>query len=602
MFARGQKRLDYALASPRVLKALTAAGYEAFGHRIASDHRGYFFDFDTAALFGSDTQALAPRQRRPLSSRNAKQVTAYIRAKHELLSKCEGIRRSMRLSNPGNRHAFANRLDQDVLAASLQAERRIPQFDEPVWSATLARARHYVSILTKHLASLRTGRAHHHVLDTELHLLAQQSDSQLERPDTIAGCSSVLRQAKKAVAELVAGSTDRRRDHELKQRIQALEHSANLHDREVALILRRLKRAEALTQLFRKVRYVRGVVKSQGVTRLEIPLHPTDDPKACTEWKQIDVPTEVVALLQERNQKHFGQAKGMPFTVAPLADQVGFTGTGEYCDQLLQGTYVATEHEPSVRLLLKHLQQVHQMEDDATRPTITADQFRSKLQVWTESTTTSPSDMHLGHYKALIAKHSFSTDLPDDELTPEFCAQRDELNAKQNDLFQIHLTLINYALQRSFSYTRWHTIVNTILFKDPDNVRLDRTRVFHIYEADYNLALSIKWRTATQHAEDHNLLNVGQYGSRSGKRATDPVLIEELQYEISRATRKPLLLTHYDATACYDRIVPNLGMIVSRKFGVPAEVADPNECHNIGAGKVFSSNRTRSFSHRVYAS
>ena len=146
-FARGQKRLDYALASPRVLKALTAAGYEAFGHRIASDHRGYFFDFDTAALFGSDTQALAPRQRRPLSSRNAKQVTAYIRAKHELLSKCEGIRRSMRLSNPGNRHAFPNRLDQDVLAASLQAERRIPQFDEPVWSATLARARHYVSIL-----------------------------------------------------------------------------------------------------------------------------------------------------------------------------------------------------------------------------------------------------------------------------------------------------------------------------------------------------------------------------------------------------------------------------------------------------------------------
>ena len=42
-YARGHKRLDYALASPKVLVALQSAGYEAFGNRTASDHRGYFF-------------------------------------------------------------------------------------------------------------------------------------------------------------------------------------------------------------------------------------------------------------------------------------------------------------------------------------------------------------------------------------------------------------------------------------------------------------------------------------------------------------------------------------------------------------------------------
>ena len=73
----------------------------------------------------------------------------YIRARHELLVNCEGIRQSMRLMNPGNRHAFANRLDQDVLAASLQAEKRIPQFDSPVCSAALVRERQCVSILSK---------------------------------------------------------------------------------------------------------------------------------------------------------------------------------------------------------------------------------------------------------------------------------------------------------------------------------------------------------------------------------------------------------------------------------------------------------------------
>ena len=55
-YARGHKRLDYALASPRVLLALQSAGYEAFGNRIASDHRGCFFDFNTMTLFGLETQ------------------------------------------------------------------------------------------------------------------------------------------------------------------------------------------------------------------------------------------------------------------------------------------------------------------------------------------------------------------------------------------------------------------------------------------------------------------------------------------------------------------------------------------------------------------
>ena len=46
-----------------------------------------------------------------------------------------------------------------------------------------------------------------------------------------------------------------------------------------------------------------------------------------------------------------------------------------------------------------------------------------------------------------------------------------------------------------------------------------------------------------------------------------------MQCEISRATRKPLVLvTNYDASSCYDRIVPNIGMIVSQKYGVPASV------------------------------
>jgi hypothetical protein len=68
------------------------------------------------------------------------------------------------------------------------------------------------------------------------------------------------------------------------------------------------------------------------------------------------------------------------------------------------------------------------------------------------------------------------------------------------------------------------------------------------------------------------MLNEGQYGSRTGQSAVEPVYIKEMQCEISRATRKPMVLTNYGAPACYNRIIPNLGMIASRKYGVHASV------------------------------
>jgi hypothetical protein len=379
------------------------------------------------------------------------------------------------------------------------------------------------------------------------------------------------------VKEIVTTSTERR-DVELQQRIQSLEISAHLHDRDTASTLRKLKKAESPKLLFRKLRYARASNKRQGVTSIEIPLHPlTNNPKhSCTEWRQIDVPSEVLEHIQQRDREHFGQAHGTPFTIPPLSEQLGFTGYSAYGQQMLDGTYNATKMDSNVQLLIQHLEHIHEMELDETRPSISADEFRGKLKVWSESNSTSPSGMHLGHYNALIAKHSYSSERPDDEFTTEYCMHRDEINSKQADLFELHLSRINYALERGTTYKRWQTIANSIIFKDPDTIKQHRIRVIHIYEADYNLALGVKWRSAMQQAEAKQVLNEGQYGSRNGRRATDPVFIEELQLEISQASRKPLVSINYDATACYDRIIPNLGMIFSRKFGVPATVTKTN--------------------------
>jgi hypothetical protein len=76
----------------------------------------------------------------------------------------------------------------------------------------------------------------------------------------------------------------------------------------------------------------------------------------------------------------------------------------------------------------------------------------------------------------------------------------------QQQLFELHLNLLNYALKTGYSYRRWQTIANAILFNDDDNVRIHSTRVIHIYEADFNLAFGLKWRSAIHQTENQSAI------------------------------------------------------------------------------------------------
>ena len=307
--------------------------------------------------------------------------------------------------------------------------------------------------------------------------------------------------------------------------------------------------------------------RTQSITRVEVPVNPADNPKTCTDWKVLDVPSEVSSALQERNRSHFSQAHGTPFTVEPLAGTFGYKGNTLAGRQVLNGNFDAESiGDPSAASILKLLRKPLDRSTHPIRPEIDLNSFREKLKSWRESTTTSPSGMHLGHFRAMISRHKYSDRDPQDP-------DRLRLDRIQSDICMLHLRLINYALSRGYSYRRWQQVVSSMLWKEPGNFKIHRTRVIHIYEADYNLALSLKWREALFRAEKSGLMNEGQYGSRPRKSAYDPVLIEVLQAEVSRITRKSLVQMNFDATACYDRIVPSLANLASQKFHVPPTVA-----------------------------
>ena len=109
--------------------------------------------------------------------------------------------------------------------------------------------------------------------------------------------------------------------------------------------------------------------------------------------------------------------------------------------------------------------------------------------------------------------------------------------------------------------------MNMMILKEEGNFKIHRLRVIHIFEADYNLLLAVKWRQLIHHCIDNDLLHKSQYGGIPCRDSVTLVLITEMQYEISRATRSPMISLDFDATSCYNRIVESIASIAARSYG-----------------------------------
>ena len=315
-YSRGRRCLDYGLATILVIQAITRCGYEAFHSRHPSDHRAYYFDIDINRLFGTQLQQLSKYAPRTLHSTNTRQVTEYIRKKFKALQDCNAFERSVQLLTAGDRHAFAECLDSDVSRISLSAEQSLTRFNSPAWSIALSSARAPEQLIKKGLSRYR----HQCPIQPRLALDYAQYTSD-PFPTSIASCSSALRQIKEQV-RTIADQSFEQRERERDALIEQLEQSTLSSDQKRATLLRKIRYTEKSRKLALKLKSVRATQTTVGMTRIEIPVHPEQDPKTCTEWQMIDIPPEVLHHLQQRNRKHFSQAFGSPFTVPPLSTRL----------------------------------------------------------------------------------------------------------------------------------------------------------------------------------------------------------------------------------------------------------------------------------------
>ena len=134
------------------------------------------------------------------------------------------------MEQPGNRHSHAERLDKDVLRASLSAEKQTRKYQKPEWSVALAKARTKVMVLKKCLSMVRTGID---CLDAIYPQLADGIFSDDLVPTNKHECIQQLRQARQEVTKIVNESYDGEKRNR-KQRFWNWKHQVarqKLYDR-----------------------------------------------------------------------------------------------------------------------------------------------------------------------------------------------------------------------------------------------------------------------------------------------------------------------------------------------------------------------------------
>ncbi len=277
--------------------------------------------------------------------------------------------------------------------------------------------------------------------------------------------------------------------------------------------------------------------------------------------ERITDKTDMEGKLIEQFQKHYSQADGTPFTQSPLTDILGRYGTTEEARWLFDGTF-QMEDDPEIGEAAKSILRKLKKQDGTKdiRDHISADDLRQGYSKWRESTSTSPSGLHLGHEKALLRMENKPPKDGEEHLSER--------------VFSLIAKFLNLAIEHCHVYKRWKKIINATIEKIPGTPLIHKLRVIHLIESDFNLMVGIANRRMMWEAEEQGSLGTEQKGSRKGEEAILIVVEKQAKFSISRMARTNIASLDNDAKSCFDRIVMLVASLCAQKHGMSARFCE----------------------------
>jgi hypothetical protein len=115
---------------------------------------------------------------------------------------------------------------------------------------------------------------------------------------------------------------------------------------------------------------------------------------------------------------------------------------------------------------------------------------------------------------------------------------------------------------------QWCTASQLMLEKGKGRY-IEHMRIIQLVEADLNFVLHIIWGyRLTRQAMCHSAMDPAQYALPS-QTCNNVILNKLLFLDLSWQTGSPSIMTDYDATAAFDRILAGLSIITCQHMGLP---------------------------------
>jgi hypothetical protein len=315
----------------------------------------------------------------------------------------------------------------------------------------------------------------------------------------------VLDKLKAARTTLHAAQTKHRENHD-----KCLRHALEEKEKEIKDVddpKKAKKAAAAIESLIRKHRteesykQIKQVVRPNsggGLQRVDVPKKDAEGnairDEAGEEVREVLLEVDGIhKAILERNKKHFHQADETPFAGGAenmvLYDLIGYTGMSQAAKDVVDGTFLSKYGDelgsilPETGQVIRELSMPEEIKVLGKKidTKISEEDFISGFKSWKESTSTSPSDRHLGHYKAIVNDPDLKKQDP----------EKSHLRERETNFVSSLVKLLNIPIKYGFATKRWCTSVTVMIEKDPGNPRIERLRVIHLFEADYNLSLKL---------------------------------------------------------------------------------------------------------------
>jgi hypothetical protein len=455
-YQRGRHKIDHIWGTLGILHATTNAGILPFGSGPRSDHTILFADINLATLTELQPNSLHDPTHpasRNLWSTDIKAAEKYIDLVRDAFHAENIIARIATLVNRCDRtqkctpndEKILNKIDSDITNILLSAEIKCKKAKGHAWSPLLANAGRTVIAAKWHLSDLLNSRL---VIP-----LWDRAQAIIDARQQVKDAYALLRQIQCDARQI--------RDSFLEDRATHLAETRNM---DKAQAIRQLLQAERQALTFRKLgKWLKGREHIQ-LDRVLTPDTPTD--LLNTTWTAVVEAQALYEVLTHDGQTHFHQAADTPFVTGPIADKLGPFADNHYCEAILQGTFDLSNLEATteVKDIIRGMQYPYPSNPTPSiNTTISLESFNSTITHTRESTSSSPSGQHYGHYHTLL---------------------------HDPDLLDCISSIANFCFQWGVSLTRWEKCTQPLIPKDPGVPRITRLRRIALLEADLNVCLS----------------------------------------------------------------------------------------------------------------